>query len=177
MRCKRPCFYEVSSQAAMLSRASILQAQKFGNMVGDQALDLAISYLKTVLEQTVEQQTQSVVFGGWPLKVNNGGVHTLDLLKSIRVSISNRHNEHKQVGVFLGDLGQNLDEIEGPGSPGVLLGVGEAVIPRLEFIEDECRRRMLEEFQQNLVAGHIGPLVAGRLPLAFTVSAVRVVVE
>src|SRR5438128_895292 len=79
--------------------------------------------------------------------------------------------------MLLGDLGENLDEVEGPAAPRVLLGVRQPLEPRLKLVQNEQRGLLLEHLDEDQVAGHVGLLVAEALPLALEEFPVRVPLE
>ncbi len=84
------------------------------------------------------------MLGGRPLEIDDDRVDALDLLEGVGLAVAHGHDQQELVGVLLGDLGQDLDEIEGPAPPRKLLGVGESVVPGLKFVEDQGRRGVLE---------------------------------
>ena len=53
--------------------------------------------------------------------------------------------------MFLRNFGQDLNEIERPVFPGILLGVGEPVEPGLELIQKEHHRGVMEELKYQLI--------------------------
>ena len=79
--------------------------------------------------------------------------------------------------MLLGDLGKDLDEVERPVFPGVLLGVGQAVVPSLEFVQQEHRGGVLQQLEDQLVRRDISLGRAHALPLALDVGAVRMALE
>lgn len=79
--------------------------------------------------------------------------------------------------MFLCDFGEQLNEVEGPHPPRKLLRVGEAIEPRLKFVENQRRGRVLEHLQENGVARNVRFVVTQSLPFSSAVSAVRVVFE
>ena len=72
--------------------------------------------------------------------------------------------------MFVGDFGQQLDEVERPAALRRLGLVRQAVIPRLEFIEQKCCGFGFEEFEQQVDAWYVRPARAPLFPLAFDVS-------
>lgn len=60
---------------------------------------------------------------------------------------------------------------------GNCLVFGQAVVPGLKFVEDQGRRGVLKQLQQDLVAGDLGFLVAQPLPFSPAIATVRMVVE
>ena len=79
--------------------------------------------------------------------------------------------------MLLGDLRENLDEVERPVLPGILLGVGQAVIPCLKFVQQQHRRRVLQQFEDQLVRRDVGFGRAHTLPFALDVGAMRMAFE
>ena len=82
----------------------------------------------------------TVSLGLRSLKIDQHRVDPVDLLISVGVAVTNRDDQDKQLRVLLGDLGKNLDEVEGPVAPRILLGVRQPVIPGLELVQDEHGR-------------------------------------
>ncbi len=163
--------------ALVLGRRDVGETQVLGDVRRDGRRDLRLGHLHPVVEEPVEQEAKTIAPRVRALEVDLPRVHAVDLLVRLGLAVADRDDEHEQFGVLLGDLGEELDEVERPAAPGELLGVREPVVPGLELVEDERRRRVLEELDQQLVARDVRPLVALRLPLALHVAAVGVAVE
>ena len=74
-------------------------------------------------------------------------IDAMHLLIGVASTVANRNHEHQQFRMLLGDLGQDLDEVERPVLPGVLLGVGQTVVPGLKFVKQQHRGTVLKQFQ------------------------------
>jgi len=72
-----------------------------------------------------------------PEKSTSTGLDAVNLLKRLRLIVADGHHQRQEIGMVVGDLGQQLDEVEGPVAPRVLLCVGQAVIPRLELVQQQ----------------------------------------
>ena len=53
----------------------------------------------------------------------------------IAAAIANGDHQHQQIRPLFGNLRKDLDKVERPVLPRVLLGIGQAVVPGLEFIQ------------------------------------------
>jgi hypothetical protein len=177
VRRERPRLDEVGADALVLGGRDVGEAQVLRDVLLDGGLDLRRLHVHPVVEETVQQEAKAVAARVRPLEVDLARVHAVNLLVRLGLAVADRDDEHEQFGVLLGDLGEELDEVERPRLPRVLLRVREAVVPGLELVEDERRRRVLEQLDEELVAGDVGALVALRLPLALDVRAVRVALE
>lgn len=144
----------------------ILEPDVFTDMCLDRFRNFVVCHLDAVIKEAVQEKTKAILLRGRSLKVNNDRVDPLNLLKGVRVSVANGNDKRQQIGMLLGDLRENLNEVEGPVTPWVLLGVRQPVIPRLEFVQDECGRCVFEHFMQNFVTGNISLLFARAFPFA-----------
>ena len=88
-----------------------------------------------------------VAFRVWAFEIHQHRIDALNLLKGVSASVSYRYGKHQQLGVLLGDFRKQLDEIERPFLPRILLRVREAVIPSLELVEDESCWCVFEELE------------------------------
>ena len=177
MRRERPAARELAPQAVVLGGRRLGQAQVLRHVDADERFDLRVRDLHAVLEQPVEEQLLPVLPGGRPLEVDQDRPDALNLLKGVGAAVAHRYHQHQAVRVFLGDLGENLHEVERPGPQRGLPGIGEAVVPGLEFVEHQRGRRARDQLQQQVVAGHVGLAVAAPLPHAAHLRPVRVTVE
>jgi hypothetical protein len=71
------------------------------------------------------------------LEVNGHWIDAVNLLVGIAAAIANGDYEHQQIRSLFGYLRKDLDKIERPVLPRVLPGVGQAVVPGLEFIQQQ----------------------------------------
>jgi len=177
MRRERPRLDEVSADALVFSGRHIGEAQVFVDMHLDGGFDLRRLHVHPVVEEAVQEQAKPISARVRAFEVDLAWVDAVDLLVGLRLAVANRDNEHEQLGVFLSDLREKLDEVERPCPPRELLGVRQAVIPGLEFVEDERRWCVLEQLNEEFIARNVGALVALCLPFALDVRAVRVAVE
>ena len=175
--CERPARGELASDPIVLGRRSPAQPQVFGDVDLGGPLDLFVRDLQAVLEQTVEQQLLAVASGGRALEVGLDRSDAADLLKGVGVAVPYRCDQYEQLGVGLGDLGEELHDVERPRAPRVLLGVRQPVEPGLVLVENQRRRLAPEEFQQMIGARHVGLPVAESLPHAAHFRPVRVALE
>ena len=106
-------------------------------------------------------------------EVDGDWVNAMHLLIGVTAAVANRNDEHQQLRMLFGDLGQDLDEIECPVLPGVLLGVGQPVIPGLEFVQQQHCGGVLQQFVDQFVRRDVGLGGPHTLPFAFDVGAVR----
>src|SRR5262245_1750926 len=100
----------------------------------------------------------------WTLEIHLHWVNAVDLLVSIALSVSHGHDQHQELGMLLGNLRQELDEVEGPISPRVLLRVRQSIEPGLKLIQKERRRLLLQELQDERRGRDFGLLAPLRLP-------------
>ncbi|KAF5029194.1 hypothetical protein DSECCO2_651140 [anaerobic digester metagenome] len=79
--------------------------------------------------------------------------------------------------MVLRNFGENLDKIECPLFPGILLGVGKAVVPCLEFVQQKHGRALSQHFDNELVGGYIRLTRPHTFPFALDVGAMGVPLE
>ena len=125
----------------------------------------------------MEQQLLAVAPSCRALEVSLDRPDAADLLKSVGVAVPHRYDQHEQLGVGLGDLGEDLHDVERPVPPRELLGVRQPVEPCLVLVENQRRRLAPEEFQQMIGTRHVGLLVAESLPHAAHLRPMRVALE
>ena len=77
----------------------------------------------------------------------------MNLLVGVAAAVANRNHQHEQIGVLFGNLRQNLNEVERPVLPRILLGVRQAVVPSLEFVQQQHGRRVTQQFKDELSDG------------------------
>ena len=175
--CERPAGDELASDTIVLGRRRPAQPQVLGDMGLGGQFDLFVRDLQAVLEQTVEQQLLAVAPGGRALEVGLDRPDAADLLKGVGVAVPHRYDQYEQFGVGLGDLGEDLHDVERPVPPRELLGVRQPVEPSLVLVENQRRRLAPEEFQQMIGARHLGLPVAESLPHAAHLRPMRVALE
>ena len=150
-------------------------------MLRDQRFDGAAGDLQAVVEQTVQQHAAAILLDALGaaarLEVDGDRVDAMHLLVGVAAAVAHRDHQHQQVGALLGDLRKNLDEVERPVLPRVLLGVGEAVVPRLELVQQQHCRLVLQQFDDELVGRNFGLGCALTFPLALDVGAMGVILE
>lgn len=56
------------------------------------------------------------------------------LLIRVTAAIPYRNHQHQKVWPFFGNLGKDLDKVERPMLPWILLGIRQAIIPRLKLV-------------------------------------------
>ena len=172
-----PRVYKLFPGTLMLCWRDILEPDIFADVYLDRLRNFVACHLDAVIKEAVQEKTKAILLCRRPLKVNNDRVDPLNLLKGVCVSVANGNDKYQQIGVLLGDLREDLNEVEGPVAPWILLGIRQPVIPRLEFVQDECGRCAFEHFKQNFVTGNIGLLVSQAFPFALTVISIRVLIE
>ncbi|MNR04945.1 hypothetical protein D3C85_1209430 [compost metagenome] len=149
-------------------------------MLGHQSFDIGSRDLQAVVEQTVQQHPPTILLDAFGvatrLKINGDRVNAVYLLVGVAAAIAYRDDQHQQLGMLLGDLRQDLDEIKRPVLPRVLLGVGQAVVPRLEFVQQH-RGSVLQQLKDQLVGRDVGLGRAHALPLTLDVGAVGMTLE
>ena len=96
----------------------------------------------------------------------------MDLLVGITAAVAHGNHQDEQIRPFFRDLGKNLDEVERPILPGVLLAVGKAVVPGLELVQQQHRRLVLQQLDDELVGRDIGLGRPHADPFAFDEGAV-----
>src|SRR5262249_4527569 len=143
VRREGPHLDEVALLAVVLGGWNVHEPEKFGNVRRSQFLDVGRTYLDAVLEETVKEESTPIAFGARALEVDEHRVHAMDLLVSISRAVPHRHDEHEQLRALLRDLREDLDEVEGPVLPRVLLRVRETIEPRLELVQQESRGLLL----------------------------------
>jgi hypothetical protein len=111
------------------------------------------------------------------LEIDLHWVHAVNLLVGVAAAVTNRDDQDEKLGMFLGDLRQNLDKIESPILPGVLLRIRQPIEPRLKLVQQKHRRRMPQKLKGELIRRYIGLARTDAFPLTFDVSAMRVAVE
>ena len=79
--------------------------------------------------------------------------------------------------MLFGNLREDLNEIERPVFPRKLLGIREPVVPGLEFIKEQHRRRVPQEFEDQLIGWNIRLRSAHSFPFAFDEGPMRVLLE
>ena len=116
-------------------------------MLGNQGFNRAVGDLQAIVEQAVEQHPATVLLDAFGaaacLEVNGDRIDAMYLLVGIAAAIAHRDHQNQKIGALLGNLRKDLDEIERPVLPRILLGVGEAIVPRLEFVQQQHRRLVL----------------------------------
>ena len=176
-----PRFSELPALAFLLGGRHIEQPEGFGDVLRDQRFDGAAGDLQAVVEQTVQQHPAAIQLDALGaaarLEVDGDRVDAMHLLVGVAAAVAHRDHQHQQVGALLGDLRKNLDEVERPVLPRVLLGVGQAVVPRLEFVQQQHRRLVLQQLDDELVRRDFGLGRALAVPLALDEGAVRMVLE
>ena len=176
-----PRFGEFPALAFLLGGRHVEQAEGFGDVLRDQRFDGAAGDLQAVVEQAVQQHPAAIQLDALGaaarLEVDGDRVDAMHLLVGVAAAVAHRDHQHQQVGALLGDLRKNLDEVERPVLPRVLLGVGEAVVPRLELIQQQHRRFVLKQLDDELVRRNFrfGRTLA--VPLTLDEGAVRMVFE
>jgi hypothetical protein len=146
-------------------------------VVVDHPIDLGAGHLQTVLENAVQQEPLPVPLGERSLEVHQHRVDPVNLLVGVGVAVPHRNDQGEEFRVLLGDLGENLDEVEGPIPERILLGIRQPLEPGLELVEDDEGGLFLEHLDQDQIAWHVGLLLAESLPLALEVFPVRVALE
>jgi hypothetical protein len=68
------------------------------------------------------------------LKIDEHRIYAANLLESLRLIVADRSNEHEQIGVVIGDLRQQLDEVKRPSLYFGLWTITQSIKPRLEFV-------------------------------------------
>ena len=129
-----PRVYKLLPGTLVFCGCDILEPDVFTDMCLDRFRNFIVCNLYAVLKEAVQEKAKAILFRGRPFEINNDRVDTLNLLKSIRVSVANGNDKYQQIGMLLGDLRENLNKVESPIAPWVLLGVRQPVIPRLEFV-------------------------------------------
>ncbi len=133
--------------------------------------------LHPVLEDAMEQKPTTVSAGVRPLEIDQHRVHPVDLLIGVGAAVTHGDDQDEQFRVLLSDLGEDLDEVEGPVAPGMLLGVREPVVPCLELIQNEHGRLLLEHVEQNFLSWKLGFLITEVLPQRPSDRSLRVSLE
>jgi hypothetical protein len=155
VRCKWPRFAEIPPLSLVLGRWDVEQPEKLGDVDSNEAFDSRWRNLNPVLEQPMQQHSAAVVLDTLgtttSLKIDLHRIHPMDLLIGIGIAVPNRHDQRKEIGVFLGNLRQDLDEVERPVFPRILLGVGQAIKPSLKLIKQKHGRRMAQKLQYELI--------------------------
>ena len=75
-------------------------------------------------------------------------IYAVNLLDSLRLIVSDRSNEHEQIGVVIGDLGEQLDEVKRPSLDLRLWTITQSIKPRLEFVEEQNGRLRLKHLKK-----------------------------
>ncbi len=119
----------------MLRRRDFREPDIFLDVGFDEAGDIRRRHIHPILENAVEQQTLAVFLRLHTLEIHKDGIDAVDLLIRLRLIVANGNEQHEQVGMVVGDFRQELDEIERPFAPRILLGVRQAVIPGLKFVQ------------------------------------------
>ena len=181
MRSKGPCDQKFTAAALTIRCGDVHQAQVFFDVHRDQLVDRWLGDLQAILKQTVQQHPATILLNPFGIstchEVNGNRIDAMHLLVGIAAAIANRDDQHQQLGVLVGNFRQNLDEGECPVFPRVLLGIGQAVVPRLEFVEQQHRRGVLQQFKDQLVGRDVGFRRAHAFPFALDVGAVRMALE
>ena len=147
-------------------------------MLADQGFDAGRCNLKAVVEEAVQQHAAPVLLNAFSvsacLEVDGHRVDAVHLLVGVAAAVAHRDHQHQQVRALLGNLRQDLDEVEGPVLPRVLLGVRQAVEPCLELVQQQHRGGVFKQFENQLVRRDVGLRRTHALPLALDVGAVGV---
>ena len=176
MRRKRPGHQELLALALVLSGGHPHQTQALRHVRFNERSDLRFGDLQPVGEQTMQQHSASILLD--PLgvaarhEVDGDRIDAMHLLIGVAATVTNRNHEHQQFRMLLGDLGQDLDKVERPVLPGVLLGVGQAVIPSLEFVQKQHRWGVLQQLEDKFVRRDVSFGRPHALPLALDEGAV-----
>ena len=145
-------------------------------MLCDQRFDGAAGDLQAVFEQTVQQHPAAILLDALGaatcLEVDGDRVNAMHLLIGVAAAVAHRDHQHQQVGPLLGDLRKNLDEVERPVLPRVLLGIGQAVVPRLELVQQQHCRLVFQQLNDEFVRRDFRLGCALAFPFAFDVGAV-----
>ena len=70
----------------------------------------------------------------------------MDLLVGIASAVSDGHDKYEKVRMLLCNFRKDLDEIERPVLPRVLLCVGQAVVLGLELVQQQHGRSVAQQF-------------------------------
>src|SRR5689334_19846559 len=111
----------------MLRRSNLSQPQILRDMRRTEFRDVRRRNLQSIFKQSVKEETAAVALGVRALEVNFGNFDAMDLLICIGGAVAHGDDQNEKVGMFLRDFGEDLDEIEGPSLPRVLLGIGQPV--------------------------------------------------
>jgi hypothetical protein len=110
----------------------------------DRRLHIVRCDLASILKKSMEQQTTPVKLRGRPFEIDFNRRYASNLLIRISGAVTNRYDQNQELGVLLGDLGKNLDEVKRPDLPGILLRIRQAVEPCLELIQQKRDRLVLQ---------------------------------
>ena len=134
MRCEGPSLDEITAQLFDLRWRHIEKTDIFIEMRLNDCPNRAVADLQAVLEQTMQQQPATISLCARTFEIDLDGIDPVNLLVGVGRAIPDGDDQHEEIGIFLRDFRKNLDEVECPILPGILLGVGEAVVPCLEFV-------------------------------------------
>lgn len=143
----------------------------------DEAVDLSSGDVHAVFKDAVKQKALTILSGLRALEVHQHRVDTVNLLVRFRLVVTDGGNEDEQVGVVVGDFRKQLDEVERPVAPRILLCVGQAVVPRLEFVQQQCGGLGLEHLKEQVDVWQVGFGRSHAFPLALDVRSLGVLDE
>ena len=78
------------------------------------ALDFAAGDVQPILEDAVKQKPLPILLGLSSLKIDKHWVDAVNLLIRLRLIVADGGDEHEQIGMVVGDLGEQLDEVKCP---------------------------------------------------------------
>src|SRR5437870_5335655 len=139
----------------------------------DESLDVAIGDIQPILEDTVQQKTLTVALCLTALKIDQHGIYAANLLESLRLIVADRSNEYEQIGVVIGDLGEQLDEVKRPSLNLGLWTITQSIKPRLEFVEEQYGGLRFKHLKEQVTARHIGFGIAFAKPFSLDKLALR----
>ncbi len=181
MRSVGPRLGKFPTLALLLGWRYVEQTEGFGDVRLNQRFDGIAGDLQSVVEQAMQQHAAAILLDALGtagrLEVDGDRVDAMHLLVGIAAAVAHRDHQHQQIGALVGNLRKNLDEVECPVLPRVLLGVGEAVVPCLEFVQQQHRRLVLQQFDNELVGRNFGLRCALTFPLALDERALWVILK
>src|SRR5262245_25994177 len=114
MRCKGPGFDELGLPLFVLGLRHLRQSKVFTHVWPDRGFDLRRMDLHPVLEDAVQKEALPITLCEGTLEVDQYRIDPVNLLVSVGISVPHRDDQYEQLGVFLSNLRQDLNEIEGP---------------------------------------------------------------